>query len=81
MDNNGWSEYRRLILSDLEDLNTTLKDHTKADSENFTLLTKLINEVKLDINSLKTKASIWGAVTGVVSSGIVSSIMYWMLAR
>lgn len=62
---NGWVEYRRLILSELERINLALREiDEKIDG-------KLIGEVaklKVDIGMLQVRSGIWGAIAGVVTT-------------
>ena len=58
--NNGWAEWSRYVLKELESLNT------KSDS-----LQKGMHQIRIDIATLKAKAAAWGAVTAVIVSGII----------
>jgi hypothetical protein len=65
--NNGWTEYKRLVMSSLDDLHTK---NTELDAK----LDKLIVEVAL----LKAKAAMIGAVVGIVVSGIASLVINFL---
>ena len=57
----SWYEYRRLVISELERINTSLE---KLNTE--------LGRMKTDIALLQLKASVWGAVSGaVVAIGII----------
>lgn len=61
----GWNEYKRLILSELERISDSLSDiDEKMDN-------KIINEVaklQVEIAMLKVKSGIWGALAGVIAA-------------
>ena len=75
---NGWDEYKKLVLAELERLNGTLEKHTDSDATNFKELRDLINTsvvlIKLEVTSLKSKAGVWGTVAGVITSAAVAII-------
>ena len=49
----GWTQYEKLVLSELERLNA----ETKCIQES-------INQVHIDIASFKIKSGLWGAIAG-----------------
>jgi NADH:ubiquinone oxidoreductase subunit F (NADH-binding) len=56
-DQNGWGEYKRLVLKELEDLN-----------DNYTGLNKKIDDMKEDIIILKVKSGLFGGIAGLVTA-------------
>ena len=66
MADNGWEEYKKLVLSELERFN---KNQDKFD--------KKLDKVIIDIATLKVKASIWGALGGMVP--ILIAIIVWII--
>jgi hypothetical protein len=60
-DNSPWSEYRRLVLSELERINDTL-DKIQRD----------LSGIKTEVEILKFKASVWGVAAGGVSGAVVA---------
>jgi hypothetical protein len=76
---NGWSEWKNHVLAELERLNKTLETHTDSDEENFKELRDLINsgvtKISLDVNTLKTKAGVWGTVGGGIASILIAFII------
>lgn len=69
----GWGEYRRLILAELQRL------ERRADETIITL-----SEIKVEIATLKTRAGMWGAMWGVVASAVVSiitALIIWKITR
>jgi len=64
--NNGnysWIEYRRLVLSELGDLKSSV---VKIEGEQV--------KIKLDIRGLQTKATIWGGISGLLVGGAITLI-------
>lgn len=62
-----WSEYRRLILSELERLEDRANSAAKERQENK----DRINNLDLKIRSLELKASILGFIAGTIVSGLI----------
>lgn len=60
---NGWGEYRRMVVGQLDQLTSNQRE-IQAD----------ISEIKAQLASLKTemqlRAGMWGTVAGVVASGV-----------
>ena len=79
---NGWSEWKNHVLSELDRLNDTLVKHTDSDTANFKELRDLINngvtKISLDVTSLKAKAGVWGTVSGGVISIVVAFVTAWL---
>lgn len=67
-DGNGWYEYKRLVMDKLEHLEKAQIRHSE-----------ILNSIRTDIVTLKTKASIWGGVTGIFVSGILTFFINHML--
>jgi ABC-type branched-subunit amino acid transport system permease subunit len=57
---NGWSEYQRLVLSELKRLDEAIRSNNER-----------LEAIQLNIAVLKTKATIWGALAGFGGSIIV----------
>ena len=64
---NSWTEYRRLVIQGLKDLDTDMKALTER-------LDKLELQFAIDITTLKTKSAMWGAVGGAVVSFLLAII-------
>ena len=60
---NGWPEWRRHVLIELERLNEKL---TRQDSK--------INRLCSDVSALKVKATAWGFVGGAVSVAVLLAV-------
>lgn len=58
---NGWDEYKRLFISELEENRNFRKEMREFKQE----LTK-------DVSGLKVKAAIAGGVAGLIGTGLVS---------
>lgn len=73
---NGWHEWKNHVLRELDRLNETLVKHTESDTSNFQELRDLINlgvtQISLDVNTLKTKAGIWGTISGGLASAVIA---------
>jgi len=69
---NGWGEYKRLVVSKLD-------EHTKK----FDQLHEDNIELRLELARLKTKATIWGGLSGfffgLLGTIIVSVILHNLL--
>lgn len=61
---NGWDEYKKLILHEIQD-----------NSKQIEKLTDLMNSMKSDIAALKVKAAVAGGIAGMVGTGIVTAII------
>lgn len=59
MADNGWNEYQRLVLAELQRLDTTVKQ-MQAD----------VSEIRLAVVVLRTRAVTWGALGGLVTWGV-----------
>ena len=62
---NGWHEWGKYVLKELERLNTC-----------YTSLDEKIDGIQQDIVMLKVKSGIWGAVAGFVPAAIALIIVY-----
>lgn len=67
-DDGGWHEYRRLVLNELERVDESLKD-----------VNIKLGEIERNLTMLQAKATVWGALGGVVVSIIVSVIVALVL--
>ncbi len=54
MNDNGWNEYQRLVLSEIRDLKKGQED-----------LYERFGQVQVDIATLKVKSTFWGALGGL----------------
>jgi len=70
---NGWAEYRKLVLKELEDLHTTsdkIKDELNA----------IKNEqakIKEEIATLKVKSGVWGMMGGAIP--VIIALVLWLM--
>ena len=72
-DGNGWEDYKKLIMQQLDDLKVSLKD---VEDRIKDIREIDVPSIRVEIGLLKLKAGIWGAV-----SGLVSGIGYLLLRR
>jgi len=62
---NGWKEYQRLVLSELE-RHSSLIESLRSD----------VAQVRTDIAMLKVKSGIWGAIAGTIPVLIAVGMKY-----
>tara|TARA_R110002126_G_scaffold84465_24_gene205300 strand:+ start:2350 stop:2589 length:240 start_codon:yes stop_codon:yes gene_type:complete len=67
-DHDGWDEYRRLILSELERLDVAVRDSNKSDTESLNKLLLDVIKLREEVVALKVKAGIWGILGGVITT-------------
>lgn len=53
---NGWTQYQKLVLAELERLGDEYKE-----------IKNTLSEIQLEIAMLKVKSGLWGALAGVVT--------------
>jgi len=58
-DTNSWREWSKFILKELERLN-----------HQYEALDEKLNKLHVDLVTLKAKASIWGAIAGLIPGAI-----------
>ena len=59
-----WKEYSRLVLSELERLDREIKTQNNK-----------LDIIRIEIATLKTKASFWGFISGALITGIINLIL------
>jgi hypothetical protein len=64
---NGWEEYKRVVLHRLECIENKQSE--------FSLK---IHEVRMDIKSLRVKSGVWGAIAGLIP---VAVALVWFLMK
>ena len=62
----SWTEYRRLILMELESLNESKES-----------LTETVHKLEIHVNTLQTKMAFIGIAGGFVSSLILAALKYY----
>tara|TARA_R110002094_G_scaffold104568_1_gene103886 strand:+ start:753 stop:992 length:240 start_codon:yes stop_codon:yes gene_type:complete len=67
-DHDGWDEYRRLILSELERLDEAVKDSNKSDAAALNKLLLDVIKLREEVVALKVKAGVWGILGGVITT-------------
>lgn len=63
---NGWEQWSRHVLVELNRLNN-----------NYERLNEKIDQVCLDVATVKVKAGVWGAIAGIIPAALVA--FYLML--
>jgi hypothetical protein len=56
-----WSEYRRLVLRELEQLGKEVEN-----------IRMMAGELKTEVALLKLRASVWGVAAGAISSAVIT---------
>lgn len=64
MPTNGWNEYKKLVLSDMQDNKVFRKE-----------IRDMLTSMREDISALKVKATVAGGIAGIVGTGIVTMIL------
>jgi hypothetical protein len=73
MENEGFQEYRRLILQALERLDGEIRNiNVKID----TFRAEDIATLKVEVAMLKVKAGMWGALCGLVTGVLAALVSY-----
>lgn len=72
MEENGWKEWKRVVLLKLEENEAANKD---VRDQILEIRTKDIPAIREDISALKTKASMWGALFGMLAASIISIVI------
>ena len=62
---NGWPEYQRLVLAELERHNAVMVAMNIA-----------LGEIRVELAMLKIKASIWGALAGMIPVLLALGMLY-----
>ena len=70
----GWQEYRRLVLAELERLDDAIKNlDEKLDKRDKEQDAK-VSAINLELLTLRIKASIYGALAGAIFSTLVAIV-------
>ena len=69
MDENGWTVWKKKVLSDTADT----KNETKQIRKDFSdFKTEVVSELKVIKSQMSVRAGLWGAVTGLLGAiGVV----------
>jgi hypothetical protein len=70
-ENNGWTTYGKLVLSELERLQN---EQDKTNIRVALTREKDLPELRTEIATLKTKAAIYGAIAGAIFSAIAFAV-------
>ena len=62
---NGWNEWSKYVLKELERLNGV-----------YTILDGKLDEIMKDVSTLKVKAGMWGAIAGMIPVAVALAIIY-----
>jgi hypothetical protein len=61
---NGWGEYKRLVVSELDRLDGDIK-----------VLTEKIDAMRADLIALRVKVGLIGAASGLIVGGVISLLV------
>ena len=65
---NGWHEWGKYVLKELERLNECYEEQTK-----------LINGIQIDVAMLKVKSGVWGFAAGLIPA--IAILIYTLLKQ
>lgn len=68
-EDNGWGEWRRVVLSELKDLKEGQKEF-RGDVE----------AIRVEMAILKTKAGVWGMIAGAIPVSI-GLVVHWLTGK
>ena len=63
---NGWNEYSKMVLKELEN---NEKDHK--------IIMDKLNKIQVEIAMLKVKSGVWGAIAGLIPVIIALIFLYF----
>lgn len=66
LNNNGWSEWGKYVLKELERLNDCYEEQQK-----------IMQQIQVEIAMLKVKSSVWGGIAGLIPS--LGLFIYYMI--
>jgi len=76
---NGWNEWAKKVLFDIERLDKEHKDVCDRLDKSYKDIHEAINLLRIEIAVLKTRAgmygAIWGAIVGLVTTVIAAAII------
>lgn len=73
---NGWNEWSRHVLAELERLNNCYESIKKDVSE---LRSENLSKLKVEIAKLKVRAGVWGVMGGAIP--ILIALSLWVLTK
>ncbi len=71
----SWEEYKRLVVSELERLDSSIRSLSHQISQDGAARSKEANIMAVEIAMLKVKASMLGSVFGAVVGAVVAAIV------
>ena len=66
LNSNGWSEWGKHVLKELERLNDCYEEQQKV-----------MQQIQVEIAMLKVKSSVWGGIAGLIPSSAL--LIYYMI--
>ncbi|MCH8156181.1 MAG: hypothetical protein IID18_00250 [Nitrospinae bacterium] len=77
--NDDFSELKIAILSDIKDLKTVSKELRDKHDKDHDRVMGALSKVRIEIATLKIKASLWGAMAGMVPA--LCAAIVWYIVR
>jgi hypothetical protein len=74
--NNGFTEYKRLILDTQERLDRSIAQLNKRIES---ILIDDLSQIKTDVTLLKYKAGLWGSVSGSIGGALFGAILTFLI--
>jgi hypothetical protein len=68
---NGWNEYAKFVIKELERLNENQESMTRAHNDHRMETQRGMSELKTDIAMLKLKSGIWGFAAGALPAAAI----------
>ena len=66
MTDESWEAYQKMVLQELKDLKDAHRETTRE-----------VTQTRIEVEKLKVKSGIWGAVAGLVSSCSIAVIAFF----
>lgn len=76
-DNDGWNQYAKHVLAELQRLSSSSQTHAEVLNETKLEFIKEIQAIRIEIAMLKIKAGIWGLVAGAIPPIVI--ILIWTI--
>lgn len=74
----GWGEYKKLVLRELERLEASVADVGRKVDGLQAVNARTLAELSVEIAMLKVKAGVWGAVAGAIPA---IGALLWVLLK
>ena len=72
-DDNGWNEYRRLVISRLDGIDSHLERQDRTLAQQLEHQERRLTTLEADVLTIKVKAAMWGMLGGLLISVITTT--------